>query len=48
VTTFVGGLTATACAQWWTTYNPDYIVGCWTESTYTSGSNDYACWTLSL
>ena len=29
----VAGLTATACGQWWTTYNPNPIFGYWHKDT---------------
>ena len=40
----VAGLTATACGQWWTSYNPDPIIGVWTETS----DGSYNRWTLEL
>ena len=40
----VAGLTATATAQWWTSYNPDPIIGVWTEAS----DGSYNRWTLEL
>ena len=40
----VAGLTATAGGQWWTSYNPDPIIGVWTETS----DGSYNRWTLEL
>jgi hypothetical protein len=40
----VAGLTATACGQWWTSYNPDPIIGVWTVAS----DGSYNRWTLEL
>ena len=42
----VGGLTTTAWAQWWTTYNPDLIVGEWSKDSASHPGEDI--WTLKL
>ena len=39
---FVAGAAATARGQWWTSYNPDLIVGEWTKAS----DRSYNRWTL--
>ena len=41
---FVAGAAATARGQWWTSYNPDLIVGEWTKAS----DGSYNRWTLEL